>query len=72
MLEALGAFNHCGRTKQAYDHVKGAFGRVSMLNAIMKKYGYAAAEKAAKISVVFLHASGKGNFSIEIVCIYFI
>ena len=65
LMEASGAFNNNNLSKHVHDHVKGAFGCCSMLNAILKKYEYADEKFVKNLSVVFLHASGKGNTHLE-------
>ena len=61
LMEASGAFNNNNLSKHVYDHVNGAFGCCSMLNAILKKYEYADEKFVKNLFVVFLHASGKGT-----------
>ncbi|ORZ07336.1 hypothetical protein BCR42DRAFT_152556 [Absidia repens] len=61
LLEASGAYGNRDITRNAYDHVKGAFGLYTMIKAILLKYPCADPTLLNKTSVLFLHASSRDN-----------
>lgn len=59
LLETSGPFKLIDRPRFGYDHVKGAFGVLSMMNAVVKKYFYATLETLMTLKIYFIHARGK-------------
>ncbi|CAO3601437.1 unnamed protein product [Absidia cylindrospora] len=61
LFEASGAHGTRDRSRHAYDHIKGAYGCYSMLNAILRKYPHADRNIMDDLRVLFLHSSGKDD-----------
>jgi hypothetical protein len=59
LLETSGKFLLNDDPKYGYDHIKGTFGALSMLNKTMKKYYWAKEETALKLQMSFIHARRK-------------
>lgn len=59
LLETSNGFLCGDMPKYGYDHVKGAFGALSMFNAAFKKYHKADYDIAQQLSILFVHARGK-------------
>lgn len=58
LLEVSGKYKLNDIPRFSYDHVKGCFGVLTMLNTIIKKYHKATIETAMALKVPFLHARG--------------
>lgn len=58
LLEVSGKYKLNDIPRFSYDHVKGCFGVLMMLNAIIKKYHKATIKIAMTLKVTFLHARG--------------
>lgn len=59
LLETSGKAFLVDNSRFGYDHIKGAFGALSILNSIMKKYYNANIASAIKLRIPFLHTRGK-------------
>jgi hypothetical protein len=47
------------RSKYGYDHVKGIFGALQILNAAYKKYHWSSIELASNLKIPYIHARRK-------------
>lgn len=56
LLETSGCYLLGDLPKYGYDHVKGAFGTLTMFNAAFKKYHRAPFEVAQQLKIFFVHA----------------
>ncbi|KAI8077303.1 uncharacterized protein B0P05DRAFT_638008 [Gilbertella persicaria] len=56
LLESSGCYLFGDKCKYGYDHVKGAFGVLTMFNAAFKKYHKASFKVAQELSILFIHA----------------
>ncbi|SAM01889.1 hypothetical protein [Absidia glauca] len=61
LFEASGPFKTRDRPRHTYDHIKGAYGCYSMINAILSKYPHADQDAMDDLSALFLHTSAKGK-----------
>jgi hypothetical protein len=59
LLETSGHYGLKDGPRFAYDHVKGAFGSLTMLNKVITKYYHATKETALKSRVPYIHSHGK-------------
>ncbi|ORE04596.1 hypothetical protein BCV72DRAFT_12638 [Rhizopus microsporus var. microsporus] len=68
LLEVSGKYKLNDISRVSYDHVKGCFGVLTMLNAIIKKYYKATIHTSMTLKSLFLHARGECIFlwSLEI------
>ncbi|OBZ81658.1 hypothetical protein A0J61_10293 [Choanephora cucurbitarum] len=58
LLETSSSFQYKESGKLGYDHVKGAFGTLTLFNAIFKKYHHAPIDTAINLTITFVHARG--------------
>ncbi|KAI8077271.1 uncharacterized protein B0P05DRAFT_471261, partial [Gilbertella persicaria] len=56
LLESSGCYLFGDKCKYGYDHVKGAFGVLTMFNAAFKKYHKASFKVAQELNILFIHA----------------
>ncbi|KAI9253503.1 hypothetical protein BDA99DRAFT_172190 [Phascolomyces articulosus] len=62
LLEVSQAHGHSvDKHKHVYDHLKGAYGCIAMLNKIITTYKYGSRELVQNLRVLFLHASGRDD-----------
>ncbi|PHZ13654.1 uncharacterized protein RHIMIDRAFT_305694 [Rhizopus microsporus ATCC 52813] len=59
LLETSGHYGLNDKGRFGYDHVKGAFGAISMIRHAYKKYQYATKTTAQELRVFFMHAKEK-------------
>ncbi|KAG1448005.1 hypothetical protein G6F46_011182 [Rhizopus delemar] len=59
LLETSGCYLLGGLPKYGYDHVKGAFGALTMFNAAFKKYHRASFKVAQQLNILFVHTHPK-------------
>lgn len=59
LLETSGCYLLGDLPKYGYDHVKGAFGTLTMFNAAFKKYHRASFEVPQQLNILFVHARRK-------------
>ncbi|CAO3588598.1 unnamed protein product [Absidia cylindrospora] len=59
LLEVSGHYGNIDITRNAYDHIKGAFGMYSMIKAILRQYPNADPSLLNQVTVLFLHASSR-------------
>lgn len=61
--------DHC---KYGYDHIKGAFGALTLFNAVYKKYYLASIDTARCLKIVLAYARRKFQVILEQLFAYFI
>lgn len=61
ILEASGPLGTRDKARHMFDFVKGIFGCVTMLKAILRRFPSAHPSLLDKIRVIFLHTSAKSN-----------
>ncbi|CEI86454.1 hypothetical protein RMCBS344292_00894 [Rhizopus microsporus] len=59
LLETSGYYGLNDKGRFGYDHLKGAFGAISMIRHAYKKYPYATTTAAQELRVFFMHAKEK-------------
>ena len=58
LLETSGAYGNTSAPRWAYNHVKGTFGTLSMLRALVRKYSFASMELLQRCRIWFMHVRG--------------
>ncbi|KAI8076337.1 uncharacterized protein BX664DRAFT_344421 [Halteromyces radiatus] len=61
LLEASGYYGKHDTVRNAYDHIKAAFGMSTMIKAILRKYHNADPTLLHEARVLFIHASSRDN-----------
>lgn len=59
ILETSGPLKLGDKCKYGYDHIKGAFGSLTLFNDLFKKYYMASEDTAQRLKIMFVHARRK-------------
>lgn len=72
LLETSGPFGNNDKPREAFDHVKGAFGLQCMFRKILSKYHYSDVDIMKKLQVFLVHAQGRISLTSSFKCILFL